>query len=447
MPESKMHVVIVGSRRQSCSNVPRADVPIQVGGSLAGLMHGIAVKRLGHDVTILEQHQSSTREGQAAGIVTMEHSQKFLDHHDLLKDQPYAVNCSSVQILDKNLKIKLEFQRPMLMSSWNVLYYRLRANFDGLASSYCTQTPAEPSHIGRAVYDQGKRVNNLYADEQKVQIEVEDLVNRSTSTISADQVIVADGSASQMRHLLQPQLKHSYAGYVAWRGTVMESSVSDETRSTFQNKTTLHATSGGYIVLYTIPGENGSLEPGKRLLNYVWYTNMAADSAEFQQAMTDTAGRQHHHTLPIGKMRSQVWENQRKVAHEVLPQPFAELVDRTTQPFISAISDIEVSQAVFFGGKLLFVGDALVPFRPHVACSTNQAALNALLVEQWLAGKMTLASWERQVLDYANATRLRSVTWGCWYQVGYLSFFASKVRHLATLCGQTLRNGYIYLMG
>lgn len=174
---------------------------------------------------------------------------------------------------------------------------------------------------------------------------------------------------------------------------------------------------------------------------------MAADSAEFQQAMTDTAGRQHHHTLPIGKMRSQVWENQRKVAHEVLPQPFAELVDRTTQPFISAISDIEVSQAVFFGGKLLFVGDALVPFRPHVACSTNQAALNALLVEQWLAGKMTLASCERQVLDYANATRLRSVTWGCWYQVGYLSFFASKVRHLATLCGQILRNGYIYLMG
>ena len=183
----------------------------------------------------------------------MEHSQKFLDRHDLLKDQPYAVNCSSVQILDKNLKVKLEFQRPMLMSSWNVLYYRLRANFDGLASSYCTQTPAKPSHIGRAVYDQGKRVNNLYADKQKVQIEVEDLVNRSTSTISADQVIIADGSASQMRHLLQPQLKHSYAGHVAWRGTVMESSVSDETRNTFQNKTTLHATSGGYIALYVVP--------------------------------------------------------------------------------------------------------------------------------------------------------------------------------------------------
>ncbi|KAL8896386.1 MAG: hypothetical protein Q9192_003122 [Flavoplaca navasiana] len=411
----------------SSTDVSRADVSIQVGGSLAGLMHGIAIKRLGHDVTILEQHQSSTRDGQAAGIVTMEHSQNFLDRHDLLKDQPYAVNCSSVQILDKNLKVKIAFQRPMMMSSWNVLYYRLRANFDGLVSSYCTQAPAEPpNNIGRAVYDQGNRVSNIYNDDQNVQVEVENLVNRSISTVSADQVIVADGSASRMRHLLQPQLQHNYAGYVAWRGTVLESSVSPETRSTFQNKTTLHATSGGYIALYTIPGENGSLEPGKRLLNYVWYTNIAADSSEFQQAMTDTAGRQHHHTLPIGKMKSQVWENQRRIAHEVLPPPFAELVDRTAQPFISAISDIEVSQAVFFGGKLLFVGDALVPFRPHVACSTNQAALNALLVERLLVGEISLASWERQVLDYAHATRLRSVTWGCWYQVGYLSFFASK---------------------
>ena len=174
---------------------------------------------------------------------------------------------------------------------------------------------------------------------------------------------------------------------------------------------------------------------------------MAGDSSEFQQAMTDTAGRQHHHTIPIGKMRSQVWEKQRKIAHQVLPPPFAELVDKTAQPFISAISDIEVSQAEFFGGKLLFVGDALVPFRPHVACSTNQAALNALLVEQLLVGEISLASWKRQVLDYAHVTRLRSVTWGCWYQVGYLSYFASKVRHLATLCSQSLWNGYAYIIG
>lgn len=141
-------------------------------------------------------------------------------------------------------------------------------------------------------------------------------------------------------------------------------------------------------------------------------------------------------------MQDAVWNKQRALAHRILPQPFAELVDKTTQPFISTISDIGVSQPVFYGGKLLFVGDALMPFRPHVACSTNQAALNAMLVEKLLTGEIDLATWETQVLDYAHATRLRSITWGDWYQVGYYAFFTSKLQHLATLCGQGFRRFY-----
>ena len=155
--------------------------------------------------------------------------------------------------------------------------------------------------------------------------------------------------------------------------------------------------------------------------------------------MTDGTGRKHHHTLPIGKMQSDVWEKQCLLARRILPRPFAELVEKTTQPFISMISDIDVSQPVLYGGKVLFVGDALMPFRPHVACSTNQAALDAILVEQLLKGEIDLASWQSQVLDYAHATRLRSITWGCWYQVGYLAFLASEARYLAALCGQSFR--------
>lgn len=197
-------------------------------------------------------------------------------------------------------------------------------------------------------------------------------------------------------------------------------------------------TSAYEIYRYTIPGENGSLGEGKRFLNYVWYTNLAESSPEFNEAMTDNAGRRHHHTIPIGKMQSSVWDKQRRQAHQLLPRPFAELVEKTTEPFISTISDIDVSQAVFYNGKLLFVGDALVPFRPHVACSTNQAALDATLLEQLLKKEIDINSWEIQVLDYAYATQLRSQTWGCWYQVGYYAFFTSEVRYLATLCSQSL---------
>lgn len=212
-------------------------------------MQGIVIKRLGHNVTILEQSLSSAREGQAAGIVTMEHSQNFLTRHDLLHDEPYAVNCPAVQILDGSLKVKHEFQRRMQMSSWNVLYHRLRANFDGLKSPYSTREPQEAGGVGRAVYDQGKRTTEVQLVGDTVRVGFEDVVNHTTGTLFADLVLVADGSASQMRVLLQPQLKHTYAGYVAWRGTVVESSVSEQTRDIFKNKTTLHAFDGGYIAL------------------------------------------------------------------------------------------------------------------------------------------------------------------------------------------------------
>lgn len=179
---------------------------------------------------------------------------------------------------------------------------------------------------------------------------------------------------------------------------------------------------------YTIPGENGTLEPGKRLLNYVWYTNIAEGSSELAEAMTDSSGRKHRHTLPIGKMQKGVWEKQRVLASQILPAPFAELINKTTQPFVSSIVDIGLSKPSFFDGKLLIVGDALVPFRPHVACSTNQAALDAMLVRKMLSGEISLAEWERQVVDYAHLTRLQSITWGSWYQFGYLAFFFSEAR-------------------
>ncbi|KAL8819681.1 MAG: hypothetical protein Q9191_007681 [Dirinaria sp. TL-2023a] len=377
----------------------------------------------------------------------MEYSHKFLSRHDLLQDQPYAVNCSAVQILEKNLKIKHEFQRPIKMSSWNVLYSRFRAIFDGLRSSYCADVPTESEKVGKAVFDQGKRATEIQMVNGMVSVTFNDLVNHTEGTLSADLVLVADGSASPMRGLFQPQLQHTYAGYVAWRGTVVESSVSETTRTTFKNKTTVHAADGGYVALYAIPGENGSLEEGKRLLNYVWYTNIAGDSPAVQEAMTDSTGRKHHHTLPIGKMQSNVWEKQVLLARRILPRPFAELVEKTTQPFISLISDIDGGQPIFYGGKVLFVGDALMPFRPHVACSTNQAALNAILTEQLMNGEIDLVSWESQVLDYAHTTRLRCITWGCWYQVGYLAFLASEARYLAALCGRNVRKWYKWVFG
>ena len=184
-----MHVVIVSLILRSISIPNESDTnTYKIGGSLAGLMQGIAIKRLGHDVTILEQTLSDTREGQAAGIVTMEHSHQFLIKHDLFKHEPYAVNCSAVQILGKDLIVKPEFQRPMRTSSWNVLYYRFRANFDGFKSTYIHHAVQSEEQGGLSRYEHGKKVTGLQLVGNKMDVIYEDLVKKSTESLTADLV-------------------------------------------------------------------------------------------------------------------------------------------------------------------------------------------------------------------------------------------------------------------
>lgn len=174
---------------------------------------------------------------------------------------------------------------------------------------------------------------------------------------------------------------------------------------------------------YLIPGENGSLEPGERVLNYVWYTSESEEMLD--QILTNANGHRHRVTLPAGEIREEVWAKQVARAVNDLPTPFAELVQKTTQPFVQAITDVTSGPPSSFSGKLIFVGDALAAFRPHVACSTNQAALHALLFEKVMTGAMTLQEWENQSLQYAEVTSLLSVVLGNMNQSDFWSLPAS----------------------
>lgn len=108
----------------------------QIGGSLAGLMHGIMIKQLGHNVRILEQTTSSVRTDQAAGMGTGPQGREFFEQHDVYA-KPYSFACPGFQFLDKEANIKRTLNLPLNLTSWNVLYYRLRANFDAFESTFC----------------------------------------------------------------------------------------------------------------------------------------------------------------------------------------------------------------------------------------------------------------------------------------------------------------------
>ena len=387
-----------------------------MGGSLAGLMHGIVLKRLGHAVHILNRDPTGRLESQGAGIRTGEHMGAFLEKYDRVKT-PLAVPSKTIQFIDKEAKVFRVWNRPMNLASWSVLYYRLRANFDGMRTEYCPEPPAPLSEEGEATYDIGKTVTDVKRADDGTLTVVYDDVSGASSSVSADLVIGADGSGSVVRKIFQPSAARRFAGYVAWRGMVPEGELADATRTLFaENLTYFQRPGGGHALAYMIPGAAGRLEPGSRLLNYLWYTNHTA--AEISELMTDADGRPHRITLPTGKMRPEVWNAQRQLATEILPAPFAEVVSKTTQPFVQNIADVAAVRASFADGKVLLAGDALAQFRPHAAASTNQAAQSALLLDQTLRGETSVAEWERRCVAYARVMELLSAAWGDWNQYG-----------------------------
>ena len=405
------------------------------------------IKRLGHNVRILEQHPSSSRDGQAAGITVGAQVQQFLEKYDLITE-PYYVNVCATQAVDSEFKM-IDFRKLSWKSTtWSTLYHRLRANFDGLVSKYVPDPPKLPEGDGEGTYEIGKRVTDVTSSNGGVKLKFEDLIIGQGGTLWADLVIAADGSKSNIRKLLCPQLQVQYAGYLTWRATVPENSVSEETQRAYNDKFTFYRLEKSYVVVYTaqtispdtedarltferyvVPGENGSVKPGERHINFVWYYNCSEESKEFAEIMTDVEGHRHRSTLPPGKMRPEVWAKQQAKGRQLLAAPVKELVEKIKVPFVTAVSDFQAPQACFLDDKLLLVGDALALFRPHTAQSTNQSATDSLLLEKVLKGDMETSQWEKEVMQYAHITRLRSNVIGSKRLAGYWVYLYHAIRY------------------
>ena len=210
-------------------------------------MHGVMFKRLGHNVRILEQNRSSTRANHAAGIGTGPRGIEYLEMHDLSK-QPYAFPCPGFQYLNKDASVKRLLAIPQNLTTWDALYFRLRANFDGLKSTYNHDPPSRLETDGEAFYEVGKRVVGVSYSDNLVTIEYVDLIRGGSGSLHADIVIVANGSNSTIRNQLLPQLKNTYSGYVAWRGLVPEKDVSESTRKLLDKRFNVFVMKRGYIL-------------------------------------------------------------------------------------------------------------------------------------------------------------------------------------------------------
>lgn len=210
-------------------------------------MYGLMIKKLGHNVRVLERATTSTRAGQAAGMGTGPRGTEFMQLHDSYRS-PYAFKSPYVQYLDQLGHVKRTSAWPLSLTSWDVLYFRLRANFDGLESDYYPQAPEASESDGSAVYDVGKMAVATSLSDGLVRVEFQDLIHGGAGSFEAHLVIVADGSNSKIRESLLPDLKPSYSGYIAWRGTVPEKDVGQGTADLFDTGFNVFAMKRGYIV-------------------------------------------------------------------------------------------------------------------------------------------------------------------------------------------------------
>jgi 2-polyprenyl-6-methoxyphenol hydroxylase-like FAD-dependent oxidoreductase len=404
-----------------------------VGGSLGGLFMGVALKRLRQNlnIRIFERNPTPLLQDQGAGVVAGPDVQQFFSKYDLTRT-PLSISSHQRLYLNRKGDVIDREDREQQMTSWDLLYHLLRANCDGTKSEYA-EVPKPEDNEGTLAYEYGCTIEDIKTPRstsnsaldfsEPVQITIKHS-SGETSIMDADLVIAADGPSSTVRAKYHPEVKRTYAGYVAWRGTVPETEVSEEAKKVLVEKFTFFHTQHIQILTYVIPGKHGTLEPGKRLLNWVWYVNYKEDSVEHVDAMTDNNGKRHHITLPAGGVRDEIWKRQKEFAKEILPPQFAELVEKTKVPFIQAITDVIAPSADLDSGRVLLIGDALAGLRPHTAMSTSQAAYDAMQLAEAInkivngGGKEALDDWEKQALKYATDLQSHGVHIGNRSQFG-----------------------------
>jgi 2-polyprenyl-6-methoxyphenol hydroxylase-like FAD-dependent oxidoreductase len=198
-------------------------------------MHGIVLSRLGHNVHILEQNETNERSALAAGINVGPRVQEFMKKYDL-SGKPYTLPTGAQFINHNGVKRRLGLK--LQMTSWDVIYYRLRANYDGFKSSYCTES------YGDGRISIGTKVISV-SESDKLVVTYQD--STGIGKLSADYVIAADGASSIIRQQfgLKPR---TYSGYVAWRGVVPEDQISPKTKNLLDGNFSAFTMPNGYMV-------------------------------------------------------------------------------------------------------------------------------------------------------------------------------------------------------
>ena len=321
-----------------------------IGGSMSGLLAGLALSRRGWDVDVFERVETELA-GRGAGIVAQPQLRHVFRDVGIDPTLELGVPVEFRRSYDVDGGLMGEIRCPQTLTSWDRIYRLLRDAF-----------PSARYHHGKAL--------------ARVELRPQSVVAHFADGVSAegDLLVGADGLRSTVRAQLLPEIVPLYAGYIAWRALVPEAALSPAIHRDLFGYLAFCHPPGEQMLGYPVAGPDNDLRPGHRSYNLVWY-RPADEETELPALLTDATGTTHAVSIPPPLISSEVIEQMRTAAERLLAPQFRAVVRVAAQPFIQPIYDVAATKMAF--GRVAILGDAAFVARPHVAVGVAKAAEDA----------------------------------------------------------------------
>ena len=320
-----------------------------VGGSVGGLFAGNFLIRQGWSVDILEQAQANLA-SRGTGIAWHDELTVIMEMLDIPPDETAGVNVTGRTAFDRTGAIIAQFDLNQRLGAWNRVFLPL---YDAFPKNR---------------YHNGVQMRSLSTLN-----DVTTVITKDGRRFEADLIIGADGFQSTVRKAVAPDIDPTYSGYVAWRGVSQESVLSSEFRANVFHHYAFLFMRSSLLIGYPMAGADGSIEPGGRRYNYLWY--YPAPGQQLTDILTDADGKVHDCGIPPPLMRPEHLDSVRANAQRDMPASFQDAVNLADTTIVQPIYDV-LSQRIAIGNVAL-LGDAAFVARPHVGVGVLKAGQDA----------------------------------------------------------------------
>jgi 2-polyprenyl-6-methoxyphenol hydroxylase-like FAD-dependent oxidoreductase len=216
-----------------------------------------------------------------------------------------------------------------------------------------------------------------------------------------DLVVCADGYRSIGRKTIFPSIEPAYVGYVLWRGVLAEKELDES--APLEGAVCWPSYRGGHGPFYFVPGPDGSIAPGRRIVN--WGLYMRVTEIERAELLVGKEGSAHGGTLPPGAMAPAREANLKAWARDVLPEYYAGIVEKSARTFVQPIYECAVP--AYRKGRICLAGDAGALARPHTGTGVLKGITDAITLASALTSKLpldeALTRWSEERTASGNA--------------------------------------------